>query len=361
MSETAWVKIYRVFLLMFPPSFRAEFSEEMLEVFSLAVYDSSNGSTSRFQIFMREFGGLAAAALKERLLQQEYKVNGGGTSAAGWEGALKGKELLVALGAFIIPGIGILLNTAAPSLLWLVLPLVLVFMGLVLLFGLMKGIPRWCLPYLGLALSMLSFFVVFNWIIDKYVATVIPLLGPGPMTLQTRILWEAFFSGMLWLGLFLTVILFLGLMAAVRRSRPFFYQLQQDWTAVSFIFYGGTMTALVLLFKDYRYDEPYALSSIFFLTAGAWIYLRSPYSWQRALALLSGLTLAMWVVAASKGVIVPQQNWVVWVQEYTAETERWLEIGLTLMQLGWMSLFLLLPRFLKFFHLPHEPARHGST
>jgi hypothetical protein len=33
MSETAWVKIYRVFLLLFPPSFRAEFSEEMLEVF----------------------------------------------------------------------------------------------------------------------------------------------------------------------------------------------------------------------------------------------------------------------------------------------------------------------------------------
>jgi hypothetical protein len=190
---------------------------------------------------------------------------------------------------------------------------------------------------------------------------VIPLLGPGPMTIQTRILWEAFFSGMLWFGLFLTVILFIGLMAAVRRSRPFFYQLQQDWTAVSFIFYGGTMTALVLLFKDYRYDEPYALSSIFFLTAGAWIYLRSPYSWQRALALLSGLTLAMWVVASSKGVIVSQENWVVWVQEYTTETNRWLEVGLTLMQLGWMSLFLLLPRFLKFLHLPHEPAHHGST
>lgn len=361
MSETAWVRIYKLFLLMFPPSFRADFSEEMLEVFSLAVTDSPQAGNARLQVFLREFGGLPAAALKERFYQKKHAPGGVNASMAGWEGALKGKELLVALGAFVIPGVGILLNSAAPSLLWLVLPLALVFMVLVLLIGLFKGIPRWCLPYLGLALSMLSFFVVFNWVIEKYVASVIPLLGPGPLTPQTRLLWEAFFSGMLWFGLFLSVVLFLGLLTVVRRLRPIYFQLQRDWTLVSFIFYGGAMTALVLLFKDYRYDEPYALSSIFFLTAGAWIYLRSPYPWQRALALLSGLSLAMAVASAGRLVIVPHQNWVEWIQEYTTETDRWLEIGLTLMQLGWMLLFLLLPRFLKFFPLPQESAQPGST
>jgi hypothetical protein len=34
MSATAWVKVYKLFLLLFPSSFRADFSEEMLEVFS---------------------------------------------------------------------------------------------------------------------------------------------------------------------------------------------------------------------------------------------------------------------------------------------------------------------------------------
>ncbi len=359
MSAPAWVKVYKVFLLLFPSSFRADFSEEMLEVFTLTIADPSFGKNERWQVFLREFTGLPTAALKERFRQ----TNPASTPAPspGWESSLRGKELLVAMGAFVIPYIFVLFNTDASSLLGHGFPLALALMGLVLLFGLFKGIPRWCLPYLGLALSLLSFFVVFNWIIDKYVSYVIPLMGPGPVSPQTRLLWEAFFSGMLWFGLFLAVFLFLGLVASVRRLRPFYLQLQRDWTAVSFIFYGGAMTALLLLFKDYRYESPYALSSIFFLAAGAWIYLRSPFPWQRSLALLSGLTLAMWLAAANQFVTQPGENLTVWVQEQATQTERWLEAGFTLMQLGWMLLFLLLPRYMRIFPFFRETAQPDSV
>jgi hypothetical protein len=358
MSSPAWLKVYKIFLLMFPPRFRADFSEEMLEVFSFAVADPDLGVNERWKVFLREFTGLPAAAMKERFKRPVMK--NASNPLPGWEGSLRGRELMVAMGAFVFPYIGVLLKTDTSSFLGLAFPLALAMMGLVLLFGLFKGIPRWCLPYLGLALSMLSFFVVFNWIIDKYVSFVIPLMGPRPVTPQTRLLWEAFFSGMLWFGLFLAVFLFLGLVSFVRRLRPFYLQLQRDWTAVSFIFYGGAMTALVLLFKDYRYEGPYALSSIFFLASGAWIYLRSPFPWQRALALLSGLTLAMWVAAAGQWVTVPGENLTLWVQEYATESERWLEVGFTLMQLGWMLLFLLLPRYLRIFPFSRGSANPDS-
>ena len=358
MSVPAWVKVYKVFLLLFPSNFRADFAEEMLEVFTLAVADTSTPRNERWRVFLREFTGLPPAAMKERL--RGPSTTAANASTTGWGGSLRGKELLVAMGAFVFPYIGVLLNTDAPSLLGFAFPLSLVLMGLVLLFGLFKGIPRWCLPYLGLALSMLSFFVVFNWIIDKYVAYVIPLMGPGPVTSQTRLLWEAFFSGMLWFGLFLAVFLFIGLVGTVRRFRPFYLQLQRDWTAVSFIFYIGAMTALVLLFKDYRYEGPYALSSIFFLAAGAWIYLRSPISWERALALMAGLTLAMWMAAAGQWVTVPGEQLTLWVQEQATESERWFNVSLTIMQLGWMLLFLLLPRYLRIFPFSRGTAHPDS-
>jgi hypothetical protein len=358
MSVPVWVKLYGVFLGLFPSGFRADFSEEMLEVFSLAIADTSLGRYERWRVFLREFASLPPAALKERMRKSESE--GAPALARGWHGSLRGKELLVAMGAFVFPYIGVLLNADTHSLLGLAFPLALALMGLVLLFGLFKGIPRWCLPYLGLALSMLSFFIVFNWIIDKYVSHVIPLMGPGPVTPQTRLLWEAFFSGMLWFGLFLAVFLFLGVVAAVRRLRPFYLQLQQDWTAISFIFYIGAMTALVLLFQDYRYEGNYALSSIFFLAAGAWIYLRSPYSWQRALALLSGLTLAMWVAGAGTWVTVPGGNFTAIMHEQAVETEPWFKIGLTLMQLGWMLLFLLMPKYLRIFPFSRGIFSSGS-
>jgi hypothetical protein len=359
MTSPAWVKIYKLFLFMFPSSFRTDFSDEMLEVFTLSIAETSTSGNERWRVCFREFAGLPLAAIQERIRKSSPTV--APAASPGWESSLKGKELLVAMGAFIFPYIAVLLNADTPSLLGLAFPLALALVGLVLLFGLFKGIPRWCLPYLGLALSMLSFFVVFNWIIDKYVSYVIPLMGPGPVSAQTRLLWEAFFSGMLWLGLFLAVFLFLGLAASVRRLRPFYLQLQKDWTAVSFIFYGGAMTALVLLFKDYRYEGPYALSSIFFLAAGAWIYLRSPFPWQRALALLSGLTLAVWLAAAGQWVTQPGESLSLWVKEQATQTERGFEIGLMLMQLAWMLLFLLLPRYLKIFPFFRETAKPDSS
>jgi hypothetical protein len=360
MSATAWVKVYKLFLLLFPTSFRADFSEEMLEVFSLTVADSSLGKNDRLWVYLREFAGLPTAAIKEHLIDKNTLPAASHTILPGRESSLRGKELLIAMGAFLIPGIGILLNAGAPNILKLALPLALALMGLVLVIGLVKGMPRWCLPYLGLALSMLSFFVVFNWIIDKYVSYVIPLMGPGPMSPHMLLLLEVIFSGMLWFGLFLSVTLFLGLVAAVRRLRPFYLQLQGDWTAVSFIFYGGTMTGLVLLFKDYRYEEPYVISIIFFLAAGAWIYLRSPFPWQRALALLSGLTLAVWVAAAGQWMALPDEDLVVWALVHTTGTERWLNVSIALMQLGWMLLFLLLPRYLKIFPFYIEKPHPSS-
>jgi hypothetical protein len=49
------------------------------------------------------------------------------------------------------------------------------------------------------------------------------------------------------------------------------------------------------------------------------------------------------------------------VQKHATEAERWLEVGLTLMQLGWMLLFLLLPRYLRVFPFPRGTAHPDSS
>jgi hypothetical protein len=71
---------------------------------------------------------------------------------------------------------------------------------------------------------------------------------------------------------------------------------------------------------------------------------------------LSGLTLAMWVAAAGQWFTAPGENFGLLVQKHATEAERWLEVGLTLMQLGWMLLFLLLPRYLRVFPFPRGNA-----
>jgi hypothetical protein len=151
----------------------------------------------------------------------------------------------------------------------------------------------------------------------------------------------------MWLGLFLLTLIVLGLLAILRRCSALVQRIRQDWTLVSFVIYGEAIFALILLFDEYQREEPYIIASLMLLSAGSWFYLHSSAQWQRVLALLSGMSLAMWAAAFGQWVIVPLQAWPEWFQNHSPQNERWFEAGSTLIEWGWMALALLTPALLQ--------------
>ena len=79
------------------------------------------------------------------------------------------------------------------------------------------------------------------------------------------------------------------------------------------------------------------------LALGAWTYLRGKTTRRCMLALLSGMTLAMWTMAIGEWVIVPRQDWPVWFGWHPPESERWFESLREVIAWVWMMLALLAP------------------
>lgn len=339
-------QLYRTLLRLYPRHFRAEFSEEMIAVNAAALDEAAAlGWLNLTQTTFRELGSLPKEALRQHLAR---RTKAAGPDSGNWEGPPTRREILISLGVFVLPAALIVSNNAVLSgtIQFILLALAATF-GVALVVGLARGFPRWSLPYLGLALAGASFLFIFQWVADLASPAVFARLGPGPWDESTRLVLQALWAGLMWLSLFVLLMAVLGLLALVRRFSNFMRRVSQDWTQVSFILYGGALMAMVLAFEDYRYEEPFAIASSLCLAAGALLYLRCPQRWQRGMALLSGLTLAMWTIALGKWLLVPVQDWAVWFTWHPPQTERWFAAQRTLLEWGWMVLFLLAPALIK--------------
>ncbi|MDY7041472.1 MAG: permease prefix domain 1-containing protein [Chloroflexota bacterium] len=139
--------------------------------------------------------------------------------------------------------------------------------------GWVKGFPRWSYPYAG-------------WMLFTH------LLG-GRMTSG---LW--IFRG---LGELIPLLVLAAVVLLLTRSlRPllqFFKGLWHDWTRLSFGLYGMIPVLVTASFDEVTkpYAIPYLVASTVVLAGGALAYVRSSRTTQRALALLTGMTLA-WTV-----------------------------------------------------------------
>jgi hypothetical protein len=222
-----------------------------------------------------------------------------------------------------------------------------------LLAGMVMGFPRWSLPYLGLALSALSFILVYQQAADLITPSMLSRLGIAPHNQSTALLLQALWAGMMWLSLFAITFLAICLLSLLRRFRPLLDRIRQDWTLASFILYSGTLFTLVLTFDHYRIQGTTTFTSTLCLATGAWLYLRSPRRWQRALALLTGLTLAMWTAIAGQWTTTLIQVW-----QPQAEA-RWIDAYRGIFEWGWMALAILAPAVLKL--LPEAGKRSPPT
>jgi hypothetical protein len=350
MNNRLWSNLYWILLKLFPRGFSSIFGEEMVCVFEAVLEEADRkGRVAILWAVLRELGCLPLEALRLHLSGDKSLP---GLRSTGWEGPPTRKEGLLMLGLFALPILGLFYQHAvffsARRLVYLACGVVL---GVVLV-GFLKGFPRWSLPYLGLVLATASFVLIMECGADTLSPQVMEKLGFLPQTADARLVIEVLWSGMLWLGLFALTGMVLGLLALLKRCQVLLQRIRQDWTLVSYILYSGVLAALGLSFSRHFAKNIYAVASIACLALGAWLFLRSPRAWQRLLALLGGLTLAVSMAAAGQWPLHPLDTW---------ESAVWLgSIGssslLPVLEWGWIVIFLLAPGVL---HL--HPRRRGST
>lgn len=348
-SKDFLLRIYCVLLYLYPREFRTEFGDEMYSVFAEAILDARdhNGSVLR-DVLLGELRDFPLAVLGAHFRERFKRQAGNSSAKTSREGSLSGKEMLVALFAFILPVGFILQNTNLSTSLKIILPAMFAFVTITFAVGMYQGFPRWSLPYLGQVVSITGYLFLFQWVADLLSPAIINRFGPVVMAAGTYPLLQAFSAGFLWLSLFGLTLLILGLLALLPWFRPLYWRIRQDWSLISFILYGEAIVALILLFDGYRYEEPYIIASLMLLGAGAWLYLRSPSLWQRVLALCFGLTLAIWVPAVVKS-LVSDQRWSFWPQWQSLEIVNWIDAGHTMLDWSWMVIVLLAPALLGFF------------
>ncbi len=207
--------------------------------------------------------------------------------------------------------------------------IVLLLLGsliLLLVIGVKKGLPQWSLPYLGFLLSMLSLYL-FSIVFGAPIYLLLRNLRDQSI-LFIDILWD----GIFWYGLLFS-ILFLVLLS---RVSPAFQRFKNDWTLACFVLYGGVPFALWIAFDEYVGDEPYTLLAFLVLAVGAWLYLRSTNEWPRFGTLLIAMTLAMFIVAMGKVLLIPSQTWPISI-------DGGLTIKQSIIMWGWYALGMMIP------------------
>ena len=218
-------------------------------------------------------------------------------------------------------------------------------LGILFLSGLVSGLPRWSLPYLGFLLSLVSVYG-FPQLLDRW-------WRANYQSLYDRswFLGQIGYQGYLWIGLTiatLLLILVIGLIPALRRFK-------NDWTLLPFTLYGATPFALVATFDDYVNEEPYELLAFFVLFAGAWVYLNSEDPRRRFLSLFGGLTVSMFIAAVAKAIISSSQPWF-----YPSQSSSWMDEVIsisTVIMWMWIALSMLVSLILILFPRPDAPSQ----
>ncbi len=186
------------------------------------------------------------------------------------------------------------------------------------------------MPYIGLPLPIIN-VLVFNALNDPEWRG-FPSLMNAPWLVQ-----QIVYGGRLWGILILLVVLVVLVPALIKRFRPFYQRLRDDWTLLSFIIYGTAPFMLVISFDDYQNEEPYLFLSFLILAVGAWFYLRNKAPWKRFWSLFIGLALSMFTSAIGKGILYagpwPRPKYFTWQTEMLSTIVLW----------GWLALIMLIP------------------
>ena len=326
--------LYALLLHLFPKNYREEYGNELQTVFELSLHDAMQaGELEVVRVSLRELISLPFAIIHEHL-RERRKAKMIGKFSSRFDFAPGSRwEFLTALYPFLLVGfieplmtvlmISSLL-TPRSTLVNGIGIFIVVSLGILLLLGLVKGMPRWSLPYLGFALTILS-VSIFSFLLDLRSLRFHDRLAP---------LGDFIFEGTMWFGLLVVMIL----LVAFTKTLPAFQRFRNDWTLLCFIPYGGVPFAMMLTFDEYTGDEPFMFFGFLVLAVGTWLYLHNKHEWKRFGALFGAMTLAMFIAAAGKAILLPTQEWLVFFDSVSWKTEAMYTIRTWI----WLALIMLL-------------------
>lgn len=347
------VWLYRACLKLFPKRYREEYGEELQAIFRLSLDNArQGGKLEMVRWMMREFSSLPKAALLEHLRESRRSRMIGANGAFFDFAPGTPRELGAAAAPFLLFGaLTVLLamshtqGIVSSSLVTSFEILTLAIVAGLFLIGILKGMPRWFMPYLGLPLPIISILIFARWLND----------WNGFNFYQLRdwswLLGEFVYQGLVWVGLAGSVLLLVMLVHLFSRFHPLFHRLKRDWTLLCFIVYGAAPLVLVVTFEGYKYEEPCLVLSFLVLALFARIYLRGTDQMQKFLALYTGIGLTMAIVAVGKLFIVPFQDWPVTFSNELSVSEALS----TVVMWSWLALIMWMPPFFQLLFRSEHP------
>jgi hypothetical protein len=278
----ALVRLYRAALRLYPAAYRAQFGDELVEVFEQSLQEAgARGSHRLLARLSHELCDLPGVLLRvhlfRRLPEMDIQLFPHTVDRAPWGAALLSLlPLLLAGPFFLIMSYSSTLFPQAPA--WL-LPFYLGMTCFALIGGLILGairqFPRWCYPYAGYALIVLTFLATYLW---------------------NRTPWNV--DGELWILLLVASLLVL-LTAWLPFFKPFYTGIWRDWTRLSYTLYAGTLLFVSVQDHDIspRLTVLILLPSLIWL-AGALVHLRLASARLRVAILVfsSLLAFAVWML-----------------------------------------------------------------
>ena len=359
------LKFYRVLLRCYPSDFQVEFGDEMENVFRMLVISAAQNSwRTLIRCCLHELIDCPRSVFREHLQSRRTKM-----TEPSEPFPIKRNELWAGLSIFLIPALAAFLVEiiGEPRIpVWIGRLMVVGFLGCVIvpfIWAVIRGLPRWSTPYLGVLLVGFVFFVPFWPLIELIYPAFTRWIGPMySWSLPVRIFYQGAQAAVLWLTVLLAAFVLVSLLRLWKHTRPLWQQVQQDRTLLSFILYGGLVLNIIIIFDEYQGNGPWMAAAWLSLGIGGWFYLRARDQKQRLIILLCGATLAMWIVAVGKWMLVPSQNWHPWLEQHPADTERWFESLRTLADWLCLSVALLIPSLLNLFPQKHKVmAEEGSS
>jgi len=326
--------LYTLLLRLYPRRFHDEFAPEMRAVFENVLAESTDRHPCTIvAILWRELRGLPRALIAAYLRERRRPVGAQTGNVA--DKKTPWWAMLAAIVLFVLPALGsfdgVLPAPIGPFLILGLLAFVLVVFAVDVIKT--RRIPCWSLPYAGLVLSILVLFG--QRLADRQMTHLhsrVVSVGNEP----SRLAWQAITSGLFWFSLLAVLGVGILAFALLPPLRPVFAKIRRDWTKLSFLLYGAVVFVYILDFDEYQHKGGYVLAGTLFLALGAWLYLRGKTSRGHVLVLLSGMTLAMWIMAVGKWIIVPLQDWPVWSSWHPPGIERWFESGREVITWVWM-------------------------
>ena len=341
-------RFYRLLLILFPREYRMEYSEELHAVFNLSLDDAlKEGTLAVVYVVLCELVDLPKAILLEHLRQRRrvYMVKKFGAYFHFSYGSRR--EFISALYPFILFGfVSPVMNLLMQA--GLLVPrsalvngigiFLITLTGILILVGLVTGLPRWSLPYAGFLFSLLSAYGLGQWLDRGYFIPYMALYD------RSWLLGQIAYQGSLWVGLTLISLALVMLILFV----PLFRRFNNDWTLPVFLLYGATPFALASSFDDYVHEEPYELVAFLILVSGTWFYLHTNDLRRRFWVLFGGMTVALLFAAVGKAILGLSQPWFRgnqidwWGHEMMSTVTIWMWIALSMcvpVVIHWLSRF----------------------